>query len=530
MKKNSMLLVLPLIAFMVGCNANQGQGSGKQSESKEDTQTSESQSSESEPSSESPVLHPSVKIADGERKVFITKQLTLIAEVKDSEDAIVWTSSDPAKATVEGGIVTAVAPGKVSITAALSSDASIKDEVEITILDTIIDASVNAAAWDFSKLYQAEPVIESVAAANTNDIKTYAAFKGVLGKQYVAKAHFDVKSVGDWVWNTLTIGHINGDGQIYATGFSQGTKKLITQFSKTVGGVEQLWGAMSDRSQIWSQHDLDTFDVTNGIDIMSVRDGGDFYFFMNNELYWKESAGFNDYDEIDTQPVIYLNGVNATISNLYVSAEATDVEAVVNSEAAQKKMYATFSANVVISENDTKVQFKNADNITTNNKDVAAKSIGDAFSFPAGKSAKLEFDLTIDAWGGTHSGPAVLVDIKRYESKTAETRSVLIGERCASFAGWNYDGGMPAENWPAGEKTYADEVKLAENKGYHVIVNRIVGAEGADNSVKILDGETVLVDSTWGWANDGYTGIAAIYLSSRNVNATLSNIAISMVE
>lgn len=524
MKKRSILFVLPLVALLISCGGNKGQSSGNQNSQPD---TSDGQPSSSEPS----VVTPTVTIAAGERTVYINKTLALSAEIRNSEDRVKWTSSNTAIATVSsGGIVSGMNAGKVTITASLKTNTDIKDEVEITVLDTIIDDSVNPTAWDFSKLYQDNPEITSVAAEDTNDIKTYAAFKGVIGKQYVAKAHFDILGHGNWVWNSLAIGHINGDGKIYATGFSQGTKKIITQFTKTVGGFEQLWNAISDRSQVWNQHDLETLDITNGIDIMSVRNGGDFYFFINNELYWVETTSFTDYDAIDTQPVIYLNGVHATVKNLYVSDKAADVEEIVNSAAAKRKLYATFSSDVVISENDTKVQFKNADNTTTNNKDVAAKSIGDAFSFPAGKSAKLEFDLTIDAWGASHSGPAVLVDIKRYESDTAETRSVLIGERCASFAGWNYDGGMPAANWPAGEKTYAESSKLKEDKSYHVIVNRIVGASGADNSVKILDGETVMVDSTWGWADDGYTGIAAIYLSSRNVNATLSNLVITVAE
>ena len=154
--------------------------------------------------------------------------------------------------------------------------------------------------------------------------------------------------------------------------------------------------------------------------------------------------------------------------------------------------------------------------VTTNNKDVAAKSIGDAFSFPAGKSAKLEFDLTIDAWGGTHSGPAVLVDIKRYESKTAETRSVLIGERCASFAGWNYDGGMPAENWPAGEKTYADEVKLDSFKAEDHLAPKIWKGMMLNSKVrlKLLD----IADDFWDTCNLGWVKLRGIHLTGSICN------------
>ena len=528
MQKRNMLFVLPLVALLIGCGGNKGQSSGNQS-SQPDTSESEPSSSDSSSSSEA---NPSVTIADGERNVYITKDLELTAEIKDTKDRVNWTSSDTTVATVTGaGVVTGVAPGKVTITASLKKDANVKDEVEITVLDTIIDATINPAAWDFSQLYQNNPVIESVATSNPNETKTYAAFKNATGKQYVAKAHFDVKSVGGWVWNSLTIGHIKGDGQIFATGFSQGTKKIITQYSNTVGGVEQLWGVLSDRSQVWSQHDLETLDVTNGIDIMSVRNGGDFYFFINNELYWKDTASFTELDSVDTTPVIYLNCVNAQISNMFVSTEAAAINEVLSSPAAQRKFFPTFAANVVLSENDTKIQFKNTESITTNNKDVAAKSIGDAFLLPANKVSKVEFDLVIDEWGSKDATPVVSMDMKRYDASPAETRSFLIGQTGISFAGWNYDSNMPG-GYPAGETKYTENavnVRMAEEASYHIICTRLIEAGGQDTKLEVFKGETCVGVMQHGW-QDGYSGNAVVYFSVRNVNATISNIALTVAQ
>ena len=530
MKKNNMLLVLPLLACLVGCNNQQPQPTTEPS-GDEQTTTVETTSIEETTSEEE--VQPTISIEDGDRQVYITKQLGLSAAAENTEDQIVWASGDTAIATVDGGVVTGVAPGKVTITASLANNSEIKDEVEIEVLDTIIDAEVNAAAWNFEKLYQNDPeiVVKAAESNNTNDIKTYAAFKNINGKQYVAQAHFDVKSVGDWVWNTLTIGHINGDGQIYATGFSQGTKKIITQFSKTVGGVEQLWGPISDRSQVWNQHDLESLDVSNGVDIMSVRDGGDFYFFINNELYWKETSTFNDYDEIDTQPVIYLNGVEASVSGLIAFDDAEEVKDIVESAAAQRKLYPTFSAHVEINEADNQVKFKNVDSVTTNNKDIAAKSIGDAMLFPANKESKIEFDLVIDQWGSQDATPVVSVDMKRYDSSTAETRSFLMGQNSVSFAGWDYNNNMPA-GYPAGPTNYNDgekDIKMAEEKTYHVVCTRLMLDGGQDTKLQVFDGEKVIVTAQHGW-QDGYKGNAVIFLSVRNVAATLSNIAITVTE
>ncbi len=521
MKKRNMLLVLPLIAFLAGC------GPDTTSSGSDNTSTPPATSTTSE---ETPVPTPTIKISAEVSKVYISKQITLTATTKDTTDKVVWASSDTTKATVDGGVVTAVAAGEVKISASLSGDATIKDEVTITVLDTVIDTTINASAWDFTNVYQEEATIKPVHNDSTNDIKTYATFKNAKGKQYVAKAHFDTVAVGSWTWNTMTIGHIDGDGHIYATGFSQGTKKLITQMTNTVGGVEQLWGVMSDRSQVWGQHDLVTLDTSKGIDIMSIRDNGDFYFFINEELYWKETTGFNDFDDKDTEPVIYLNGVEAEMSKLSVTTDATEVKKVVDS-VSKKRFYPTYAANVEISEDNTQVKFKNADSIVTNNKDVAAKSIGDSNLLPANKESKVEFDLVIDGWGSKASAPAVLMDMLRWDENFAETRSFIVAETGVSFAGWSYNGDLNGD-FPAGKKEYNDgtsSIKMKEDKTYHVTCTRLMLDGGQDTKIEVKDGDTTIATMQHGW-QDGYKGNACFYLSVRNVNATLSNITVTTAE
>ncbi|HOE15304.1 MAG TPA: Ig-like domain-containing protein [Candidatus Paceibacterota bacterium] len=534
MKKKNMLWVLAFVALLVGCGTKPPVTSDPTSESPTtshvSTTSEEDPTSQEDPTSEV-VLNPAIAIEEGERSLYITKSIVLTATVTDSTDAVVWSTSDEDIATVNDGVVTGVAPGEVTITAALAGSPTIKDSVEVTVIDTIIDATINPTAWDFERIYQAEPVIETVSQENTNDIKTYASFKNIKGKVYGVAATFNVKSVGDWVWNTMTIGHIDGNGQIYATGLSQNPTKLITQYSKTVGGVEQQWGVLSDRSQIWHQHDLQSLDCLSGVVVTSIRHNGDFYFYINGELYWKDSISFNDLNEVDTTPVIYLNCVDASVSEFQVVTNEALIEELVNYPASQRKLYPTFSEHVEINNNDTSVQFKNADTVTTNNKDVAAKSIGDAHAFPAGKVSKIEFDLVIDAWGSIDATPVVSVDMRRQDRDVAETRSYLIGETGVSFAGWNYNANMPG-GYPAGETKYHNgetNVKMLEAKSYRVICTRLMPEGGQDTKIEVYDGELLLATATHGW-NDNYNGNAVVFLSVRNVNATLTNIAITVTE
>lgn len=63
-----------------------------------------------------------------------TETLTATVTPENATDAVVWSSSNKNVATVENGVVTAVAEGTATITAASASDATIKAECVVTVL------------------------------------------------------------------------------------------------------------------------------------------------------------------------------------------------------------------------------------------------------------------------------------------------------------------------------------------------------------------------------------------------------------
>ena len=70
---------------------------------------------------------------------------------------------------------------------------------------------------------------------------------------------------------------------------------------------------------------------------------------------------------------------------------------------------------------------------------------------------------------------------------------------------------------------------MVENKTYHVVCTRLMDlTQGQDTKIEVYDGELLIATMTHGW-RDGYKGNAVIFLSVRNVNATLSNITLSAV-
>ena len=77
-----------------------------------------------------------------------TETLTATVTPENATDAVVWSSSDKNVATVENGVVTAVAEGTATITAASASDAKIKAECVVTVLApvAVTDVTLNKSA------------------------------------------------------------------------------------------------------------------------------------------------------------------------------------------------------------------------------------------------------------------------------------------------------------------------------------------------------------------------------------------------
>ena len=77
-----------------------------------------------------------------------TETLTATVTPENATDAVVWSSSDEDVATVVDGVVTAVAEGTATITAASASDAAIKAECVVTVLApvAVTDVTLNKSA------------------------------------------------------------------------------------------------------------------------------------------------------------------------------------------------------------------------------------------------------------------------------------------------------------------------------------------------------------------------------------------------
>ena len=451
-------------------------------------------------------------------EIYVTRTVQLTVTKAPADAAITWTSSDDEVATVsENGLVTGVKGGEAIITAT-SGNAS--DSITVTVKDTVINAAVNADKFDMSGLYQDNAVL-------SGSQNSFAAFNGEASQYYVASATVKVTAPsGSDTWSRVGISHYNGEkyyGLMLSPGPDFNARKTVTMIVDATGNVE--WGTITDRSQVWNQHDLGSIDFAD-VELTSVRAGNEFYAFINGELYYYEN-GSDGFTDADTIPVLNLGSCTAEFSAMAVTYGQEGVEEYL--AMADDSDYYASSDKVIIGDDGT-IKFTGASDGTCplNAKDHAAKSIGAKAMLPAGKEGSISFDLTIDAVGSRDALPALAVTMNRYDGTYAEARSLVIGQYQAGWTGWNSNGDLNAGIVvPHNYQVDGSDARLEEGETYHITVTRLMNEEGQDNSIKVEDADgNILFEGTWGW-HDGYSDRASVSFLCRDLDCTISNIVIA---
>ncbi len=486
----------------------------------EQVTSSESTSVQEETSEE----QKTIAITTATDEVFLGKTLQMEYESNPVDADVVWTV-DSDKATIsDDGLLEAVTPGKVNVTVTLKDDEEVSDSKEITIKDTLLDLSVNASSWDFTGVYSDDNVSFKSVDDLGNDLNSYANIKNVKSEHYAFSATVSLTNPkGDDTWSRVSLGHLDDDNVFHGMFVSPGpnfTARKQVVMDITNGGVG--WGVVTDRSQVWNLHDLDSLDMSNMV-LTTIRDGSNYYYLVNGELYW-----FEIMDKGATTPSFMAAQLQASFSNVKVELDQTKISEMISSVENQK-FYPGHKEHVEIADDGT-ITFKNASaGAPLNAKDQSAKSIGQRALLPANKETTITFDYTITGYGATDGMPGLAVTMNRYDESPAEARSVLLCEFKSGFTGWNSNGDLNS-GIGSGGVSYAEEAPLLENTLYHVTVTRLMTAEGQDMAYKVTDAEgKVLVQEEHGW-KDGYSGNAVLSFLVRDLNCVLSNIVLTVSE
>ncbi len=461
---------------------------------------------------------------EGDISVYETKTVAITTTYSPAKAEVAYTSSDEEIATVSSeGVVTGVKAGTATIRAAVKAD--VYDEIDVTVKGTVINTSVNTQNFDWTNLYRDDAVIKSGEEFG-NAFNSFAVFNGTASKYYVATATVKVTDPsGTDTWSRVGISHYNAEADSYyglqlSPGPSFNQRKTVTMVI-TDNNVQ--WGAVTDRSQVWNQHNLAAINF-DSLKLTSVRNGSEYYAYINDQLYYYENT-MSGFDDADTVPVLNAGSCRAEFSAMSVSYGRDSVAAYLN-DADCSQFYGSFADTIIGT--DGSIKFTGAADSTCNlnPKDHGAKSIGSAAVLPADIQGIIEFDLTIDAFGSRDAMPALAVTLNRYDSDPLEARSLVIGQYKAGWTGWKTNGDLNAGIGSGGVEYSkgGTAARLEEGKTYRVTFTRLMTANGQDTKLTVKDSDgNVLLEHTHGW-QDGYSGRVVVSFLSRDLDCTITNI------
>ena len=473
---------------------------------------------------------------NGENMVWYDETLTLSLEYsKPSTEEVVWSSSDESIATVSNGVVTPIKAGNVVISATLASDNTISATHEITVKDVVIDTSVvasnaiNGGYWDFSFLKRDNPSIISKANEGAYPYQLFAQFKNVSGQRYYAEATFNVNSsLASNTWNRIAVGSraLNqGKFRGYYASYGTGGSSIKTIVIEENTGTDIPWGELTDRTQVWNQGGRDQLNFTN-IKLATLRDGNTFYYYINDQLSWVEKLN-ETFKDVDTVPTITISDVHASVSRMFATSDESYINSKLEDKETKRLFWGTIPGSVTVDETGDKPKITfttDNDNAgrwpSSNIKDYAARSLGDALSIPNGKSATFEYDYKVTKYGGDTDTSFAGLSFQRYTGNVKEMRSILVGKYKAAANAWGWDGGINIGSSGFYEYENAEYgATVKENETYHVKIEVIKYDSYREYKVYINDKFTGLAWGDW----DKYTDSLIVSVTALNISAEVSN-------
>jgi len=531
MKKNLFtgLKVVTLVALLAGCGP-QGTSSVSEEPSVGDS-TTISEPTVSETTSDSisvttseevSVANPSLSITNIETTVWLDETLTILYEKAETEESVSFTSSDVLVATVDAaGVVTPVSRGSVIITAHLAVSTTIKDTITLEITDTVLDTAFGFGNIDYSNLKDENP---SVATTKNNAEWPYVEgiFKNVLSQNYYVEASFDLTEINTGnTWNRISVGHRNvdtGSGYVFrglqlSYGNGGGSKKTVMM------ETPNNWGIVTDRSQVWGQNGIENINFGvegDKVTLGSLRDGNDYYYFIDGRLMWTETYDQRFLD-VDTMPAFVLADMHAVISDFVVVTDAVLLDAMLGENETNRLLYPSYGANVNIDDNAKVITFVNANDSFpfTNIKDNAAKSLGDAFSLPRSVDSTLTFKFKIDRTVDPDIAVlALTLNQWGFANNFGPNRAIsfTFGVNGGGVTGWDSNGDLPTTP----EHPFSYPSALLET---NVVTLTRTLVEGNTTFALTINGEAIAV--TLG--APGYSDAFTMAFAAKMMDATITD-------
>lgn len=475
----------------------------------------------------------SIEQAESVQWVGQTLQLNAAVTPADAYALLNWTSSDEDIAAVDQtGLVTFKAEGSVSVKAASEMDSAVFDEISFTVKEGFFRKDLGSPYWDISaQRDETNPHVSlDIDAGKAGYHSLYLA--NVSGTRYYVEGYFEIKEqVTAWAWQGIGIGSGLSDTSTRYGMFSPRVEGQGNDYNKFI--VKDLpnetWPAITQRSQIWGENGLDRIDWKTGkVKFALLRDNNKYYYLLNDKLMYVDETSI--YEDVATMPIFVAVDVKADITNYSAVTDGTELDKMLNTSEFQKKLYASNSEIVDIS--DGVYTFKTNNVISKDNK---AKSIGDNAKLVG--NFEVEFDIVnmLCNAAQTNAFTGLSLNLSRYEA--ADTVETFIfgtssnqggANGLAGMYSWNYT--LSFEDARAPYYWLESTNPVADPSGaHHVKISRTI----VDNKAvfkMFIDSQEVVFDklnNQWAEMTSKYTGAYILWIAGEYASGQIENLQIN---
>ena len=375
-------------------------------------------------------------------------QLNVIADDPDASTLVTWASSNTNIASVnDTGYVSFLDRGEATITATSKDDTSVSASVTFSVKKGFFYSDKGSPYWDLT--HQADDENPYVYIPDTTPTGYHSLyFKGVKSTKFFASVTFEIKKqLSTWVWQGIGLGSgLSEDSTRYflfspiVPGQGNSYQKIIV---KTL--PNESWPAITTRSQIWGQNGLNNIDVNRPITISMVRNGNDYYYLINNKLFYFDNT--TDYDGVETYPIMCAIDEEVKAYNYQYVTDSTAIDTMLQGDQYKKSFYSS-NDDLVYYDSDSEFTFSS---VTTLSKDHKVMSLGDKAKVYG--DFTIEFDVKSLKYNETHIDrgfTGLTINFTKYEAADS-VNSFMIGRSSvqtansgtiARYAEWNYQQSM----------------------------------------------------------------------------------------
>lgn len=406
-------------------------------------------------------------------------QLKVAIEPAEASNQLNYVSSDPEIASVsETGLISFLSRGEVVIEVQSKVDTSISDTVSFEVKYGTFDTTKGSQNWTFD--YQDEGENSYIELSDAEDSISggyHAAWFGhKTGKVFYAEATFKITRLTSNSWDWMGIGLGSGLSDSDARFFTyspHSPSQTANNYNKFIlRDRPESWGALTNRTQIWGEHGLQGILLEDDIKIAMLRNGNEYYYLINDEVYWQDVHDL--YGNVETSPFIISYDIPVKVSKWYYTTDEAEVLAKLDTPDYKKSFYPAYDNVTYV--DDSNFSFNS---INTLSKDHKVRSLGDKAKLVG--NFEIEFDVKDMAFNSQKSCfTGLTVNLSRYDnadvvdtmaigrSAIQNNDNAIIGR----FVKWSYPQSM--ESSGAIQDYYETEATVKDDAAEksHVVIRR----------------------------------------------------------